>query len=138
MYFKLLLIGKRCEYKKEDLVSAKEEVKNGKMSISSAARHFNVPRTTLSDHVRGRVVNFRSPGPQRQLTDDLEECLVDYLIYMSRQNFPLRRTDTRNLIVVRDLKLLLINFTNSIIIFYMVTGAKVQCTKINAKPCIQS
>ena len=91
-------------------MSAKEEVKNGNMSISSAARHFNVPRTTLSDHVRGRVVDFRCPGPQRQLTNDVEECLVDYLIYMSCQNFPLCHTDTRNLIVVRGLKLLLKNF----------------------------
>ena len=43
-------------------MSAKEEVKSGKMSISTAARHFNVPRTTLSDHVRGRVIDFKSPG----------------------------------------------------------------------------
>ena len=70
------------------------------MSITEAATHYNVPRTTLSDHVHGKISDFKTSGPSRELDDELEDAVVGYLMYMSRQNFPLRRTDTRTLIVV--------------------------------------
>ena len=75
----------------------------GRMTITDAATYYKVPRTTLSDHVHGKVSDFKPSGPSRELPDDLEEALVGYLMYMSRQNFPLRRKDARALIVVNIL-----------------------------------
>ena len=76
------------------------EVRNSKMGLRAAARHFNLPVTTLADHVHGRVQNFKTPGHERELPDDVEKALVDYVIYMSRQNFPLRRSDVRAIVMV--------------------------------------
>ena len=60
------------------------EVRNDKISISEAARKFNVPRATLSDHVNGRVKDFRAPGYERELPDELENSLMDYISYTSQ------------------------------------------------------
>jgi len=38
--------------------------KDGKYKIKEAAREFNVPRTTLQDHLSGRVVHGVKPGPK--------------------------------------------------------------------------
>ena len=94
--------SKKCTYDKGNLVAAVQEVKNSKMSISEAARKFNVPRTTLSDHINGRVKDFRPPGHERELPEEVEAAIVEYIAYTSRQNFPLRRNDVRTIIIVSE------------------------------------
>ena len=69
------------------------------MTISAASKKFGVPRTTLSDHIHGKV-----KGPQggpAMLSDQEETALVEYILYMSRHNFPLTREDIRSTVIVR-------------------------------------
>ena len=100
----IIVIVELRQYDKGQLIEAVQSVNKGAMTITEAAKHYNVPRTTLSDHVHGKIEDFRSSGPSRELPDDLEEAVVDYLMYRSQQNFPLRRKDTRTLIVVNIFK----------------------------------
>ena len=53
------------------------------MTITEPARKFNIPRSTVTDHVKGK-------GKARELSEEVETALVDYITYMSRQNFPFR------------------------------------------------
>ena len=69
-------------------MAAVQEVQNSHMTITEAAEHFNTPRSTVADHVKGRVRDFNTPGPSRELPEDVETALVDCVTCMSRQNFP--------------------------------------------------
>ena len=48
------------QYSVEDLARAVAAVIDGKKSISSAAREFNIPRGTLSDRINGKHPKSRS------------------------------------------------------------------------------
>ena len=68
------------------------------MTISAASKKFGVPRSTLSDHIHDKV-----KGPQggpAMLSKEEEQALVDYMLYMSRHNFPVTRDDIRSTIIV--------------------------------------
>lgn len=49
-----VLKKKHMQYSVEDLARAVAAVIDGKKSISSAAREFNIPRGTLSDRINGK------------------------------------------------------------------------------------
>ena len=100
----IIIIVELRQYDKGKLIEAGQSVKKGAMTITEAAKHYSVPHTTLSDHVHGNIEDFRSSGPSRELPDDLEEAVVNYLMYMNCQNFPLQRKDTRTLIIVNIFK----------------------------------
>ena len=80
-------------------MDAVQEVHNSKRSISEVARQFKVPRTTLRDHVTGKTKDF-TMGAKRMLCEDLETILVDYIRFLQRQNFPVRRSDVRLIVIV--------------------------------------
>lgn len=71
------------------MVAALKDVQEGKYSVSSAARIHQVPRRTLEDRVKGRVVHGTLPGPSTVLTNEEEKALVAYLIHMAKLGFPL-------------------------------------------------
>ena len=48
------------------MLAALKAVEEG-VRVSKAARDFNVPRSTLFDRVRGRVVHGVKPGPEPYL-----------------------------------------------------------------------
>ncbi|XP_052260545.1 uncharacterized protein LOC127864686 isoform X1 [Dreissena polymorpha] len=79
---------------KTQMQRAVSAVRQHKMKIRVAAREFNVPRSTLSDHVHGRVGETR-PGPVSLLNDEEEGALVSYLLYMADHGFPMTRNRTR-------------------------------------------
>ena len=90
--------GIKRKYEAHQLNEAIEEVKTGKMTISAASKKFGVPRSTLSDHIHDKV-----KGPQggpAMLSKEEEQALVDYMLYMSRHNFPVTRDDIRSTIIV--------------------------------------
>ena len=73
--------GHRDAYKRWDpdtLRKACETVNEG-MSIRRAAEEFNVPRSTLHDHITGKVLTGTKSGPRAYLTIDEEEELVSFL-----------------------------------------------------------
>ena len=65
-----------------------EAVKRG-ISVSGAARQFQVPPKTLDDCVKGHVQHGAKPGPGTALTVEEEGALASYLLYMAERGFPL-------------------------------------------------
>ena len=92
--------GKYCQYFREDLVEVVLNVKTKKMTSTEASQVYGIPRKTQTNHVLGKVNDFHTTGRDRALIDEEESAVVDYLKYMSRHNFPLRRCEVRSLIVV--------------------------------------
>ena len=99
-YF-ILPKGIKRKYEEHQLSDAIVEVKSGKMTIAAAARKYGVPRTTLSDHIHDKIKGPQGGPPM--LTEDEEVALVDYILYMSKHNFPLTRDDIRSTIIVREI-----------------------------------
>ena len=50
------------------MIAAISAVRDDKMSIAQAAREHNVPRKTLDDRIKNKVVHVTRPGPSTVLT----------------------------------------------------------------------
>ena len=59
------------------------------MTVSGAAKQFQVPRKTLDDGIKGRVEHGSRPGPPTALSAEEEGALAAYLLYMAEHGFPL-------------------------------------------------
>ena len=57
------------------------------MSVSAAAREFNVPRKTLSDKIN--IKHLLPPGRRTALNAEEEAALVNYINFMAARAFPL-------------------------------------------------
>ena len=73
----------------EDMVAALEAVKSNALTVTQAATTYNVPRKTLDDRVKGRVVHGMNPGRDTVLSPREEKALCNYLVYMAERGFPL-------------------------------------------------
>jgi len=60
------------------------------MKVAQAARHYAVPRKSLENRVKGRVVRGTVLGPCH-LLDEEESALVEYIKYMAKGGFPMSR-----------------------------------------------
>lgn len=66
-------------------------MKNGH-PLSTTARQFNIPRSTLLYKSNGKLAeNFKKPGPECILSIKDEECLLEWIFYMSDRGFPISR-----------------------------------------------
>lgn len=65
-------------HNKENLYRALEAVKLGS-SVRLAALQYNIPKSTLSDRVTGKVKIDSHSGPPRYLTDPEEEELASFI-----------------------------------------------------------
>ena len=72
-------IKKRCNYQNEVLQKAMAEVKNGKRTVGDAARHYQIPRSTLDDKIKG--LHSGKYGAKRKLSDVEETALFEYVTY---------------------------------------------------------
>ena len=54
-----------------------------------------MPRKTLDDRVKGRVIHGSNPGPPTTPTSEEEGALVSYLLYMAEWGFPLTTSMAR-------------------------------------------
>ena len=63
---------------RELMEMACREVQEGRLSIRRALEAYQVPRSTLSDHVTGKVSEGSHSGPTRYLTDEEEAELVNF------------------------------------------------------------
>ena len=75
----------------ENMRLAYEAVRSGSLTIYGAAKTFSVPRTTLSDKIRGLSSLTARKGRPTSLSDEEEKSLVSYIEYMSEHGFPLTR-----------------------------------------------
>ena len=73
-------------------------VKSKKMGYLRAAKHFNVPRTTLYRYVKkNKEIKKEKLGRKAVLPPELEEELVQYLLTMESKFFGLTRKDVRSI-----------------------------------------
>ena len=72
-----------------NMIAAMESVKGG-LSIKRAAELHGVPRTTLQDRVKGKVMHGVNPGPQLYLQPDEEKELSCFLTEVAAVGY--RRT----------------------------------------------
>ena len=77
---------KRKQWKDADMVAAMEAVARGDLTVSRAAVVHSVPRKTLNNHVKGRVVHGTKPGGDTILTDAEDKTLCT-LCTWSREGF---------------------------------------------------
>ena len=55
------------------------DIESGVLSVREAAETYNIPKSTLHDHVSGKVDPGASVGPPKYLTDEEEEEVVKWL-----------------------------------------------------------
>ncbi|CAG2220263.1 unnamed protein product [Mytilus edulis] len=80
-------MGKRnkyINYALEDIKNAVQMVESKAMSIRSASRQYNVPKTTIIDKLNGRSSLQARSGPSPVLFDSEEEMLVHWVIDMAK------------------------------------------------------
>ena len=73
------------------MVAAMEAVRSNTMKVTQAARHYSVPRKSLENRVKNRVVHGTASGPVRVLDKEEESALVEYIRYMAKGGFPMTR-----------------------------------------------
>ena len=69
------------------LMNAMAAVDNG-ISIRKAAEMYGVPRSTLHDHVSGKIAYGAKSGPSPYLTTEEEEELASFLIQTAKIGYP--------------------------------------------------
>jgi len=85
------------KYSKVDIAKAVEAVRNDSLSIEQASKKFNIPRTTLQDHVSrvwenkcqklGRSDHVGAGRP-KEIDDESERYLVEGLQYLGSLGWP--------------------------------------------------
>jgi transposase-like protein len=86
------------KYTKEAFQNALSAVRQNRLKVRQAAHEYSVPVTTLYDHVRG-VYKSNQRGPAKQLTQEEETSIVNYLLYMARHGLPMTRAMIRCYVV---------------------------------------
>lgn len=72
------------KYSLEDLKKAIDDVKTKKLTLGKAAEAFNIPKTTIFDYLKKKVIKQPRSGRKPLFTDDQETQLVDYIIKCSK------------------------------------------------------
>ena len=75
-------------YSNEDIESALKDITEKHISISQAAKDYNIPRKTLADRKNKRW-NSDKVGHPTILTPEEESSLKNYIFYMASHAFPL-------------------------------------------------
>ena len=65
------------------------------MRVRAAARLFKIPRSTLRDLCTGKVQLGAGRGRKTELTEDKEQSLVNFIIWMQQIGYPLTRMSLR-------------------------------------------
>ena len=66
-----------------------------KLSVRKVAEKYNIPRSTVAEHKLGRFQC--GPHPNRAVSLEQEESLVNYIIWMADHGFPLTRAIIKSL-----------------------------------------
>lgn len=80
----------KLKYSEEQMSLAINAVKQG-MPVSTAAKTFKVPRTTLLDKKSGRTPIYRKMGPPSILSLLEEEILVNWIFLMTQKHQPVTK-----------------------------------------------
>lgn len=85
-------------YEQKTLERALFDIKIKKRSIRGASEYYNIPKSTLHDHLKGKSVN--SHGGQTLISLEEEKMFAEGIKTFSEWGFPMTRMDIRML--VRD------------------------------------
>ena len=85
-------------YSPYELQMAVGYVKQRRMGLNEAVRYYNIPYSTLRDHVQGLKGNGK-PGPPATFSIEEEQALVKYLQTLSMRGFSLNRAEFRDLAI---------------------------------------
>lgn len=66
------------------MTEAMKAMERKKMNVSEASREYSVPRKSLENQIKKRVVHGTLPGPWRVLKDEEDQALVEYMKYTAR------------------------------------------------------
>ena len=66
---------KNMQWNEENMASAIAAVKSGMMPQRKACQEFQVPRSTLQDHLSNRVMPGITPGRKTKLSNEQEKNL---------------------------------------------------------------
>lgn len=83
---------KRSTFSEENIQNAENAVVNGKISKKSAAKLFNIPRSTLQFRLSESYKKSR-PGPITILTKVEENQIVEWVVESCKRGFPKRKED---------------------------------------------
>ena len=87
-------------YDKPKLQAAIRAVQKGK-PLTKVSKTFEIPKTTLYDHTKGKLVdNFKQPGIESSMTPDEEQSLINYMKYMADRGQPLTKSVLKRFVVV--------------------------------------
>lgn len=68
-------------------------VRGKTMSVRRAAKHFNVPKSTLHRRSAGKYI---FTGPPTELTTEEEKVLASWVIHVSKRGFPLTQSELKD------------------------------------------
>ena len=86
-------------YDTEAFEKAVQAVSRG-VKVRTAARRYQVPRSTLFDHTKGKLIGkSRGSGRKQALPVQIEDILVQYALFMGDRGFPLTRAVLRVFII---------------------------------------
>ncbi|XP_055638751.1 uncharacterized protein LOC129776875 [Toxorhynchites rutilus septentrionalis] len=84
-----------AKYSGQDLTDAMDDVKNGKMKIKAAAKHFRIPYATLFKRVKGlRGIKSITGGRPTALPLKVETQIADCIKKMDKCGFGLSKEET--------------------------------------------
>lgn len=86
------------EWSPLSLSEAMKAVTRKNISIRKAAELYGVPRSTLGDHIRGRVLPGAKSGPSKLLSDEEELELLSFLCRLSEIGYPKTRRQVIELV----------------------------------------
>ena len=82
----------RRSWAEEDMLKAFDAVTNDGVTVSGAAKLYNVPRMTLTDRLKGRVSMDAKMGRPVILGSENEKALMRYIEYMAEHHYPITRS----------------------------------------------
>lgn len=82
----------------ENMQNAVAAVEKGEDSIRRAAEKYDIPRSTLHDHVSGKIQHGAKPGRDPYLTIEEEEELINFLLNCAQIGYPHTRKQMLSLV----------------------------------------
>ena len=82
------------QYPERNLCDAVDAVKNG-LSVRQASKRYNVPRSTLSDRVLGKVEANAKPGRKTTLPEKMEKAIAAQCMKAAESGFGLTPKQVR-------------------------------------------
>lgn len=95
------------KYSEEKLILALHEIRENNLKVREASRLYDVPRSTIQDHLKGKVPKIsRKTGPEPLLTNAVETKIIEWVLNMAKCGFPIKKCDLIDTVecIIKDFK----------------------------------